>query len=113
MFDKILESISQEISEIKKSKKKKYINVEYYKLINKFAENHYTYEIYVSEYVSNMAEDTTIDLVSVKHKIEAQIISIDENQLIIIKTTEKLVEEIYKINMEFDPSFCLKIFLSV
>ena len=108
MFDKILESISQEISEIKKSKKKKYINVEYYKLINKFAENHYTYEIYVSEYVSNIAEDTTIDLVSVKHKIEAQIISIDENQLIIIKTAEKLVEEIYKINMEFDPSFLLK-----
>ena len=39
MFNKILESINQEISEIKKSMKKKYINVEYYKLINKFSEN--------------------------------------------------------------------------
>jgi len=107
MFDSFIESISNEISEIKKSRKKKYINVEYYKQLSEFSSHYLIYEIYVSEYVSKMAEDLSIKLTSRNHQLEVTIISIDENQIIKVKTKEKLTEEIYRINMEFDPSFLL------
>ncbi len=107
MFNELIESIDVEISEIKKSRKKKYINVEYYKKISEFKKDYMIYEIYVSEYVSKMAEDLVIELTSVKHKLDATIVSVDENQMIKIKVKEPLTEEIYRINMEFDPSFLL------
>lgn len=107
MFDELIESIGIEISEIKKSRKKKYINVEYYKQLSQIQQNYLIYEIYVSEYVSKMAEDLEIELTAMKHKLDATIISVDENQMIKIKTKEPLTEEIYRINMEFDPSFLL------
>lgn len=107
MFDSFIDAISSEISELKKSRKKKYINVEYYKELSQFTSNYLIYEIYVSEYVSKMAEDLSIELVARNHKLDVTIIGIDENQIIKIKTKEKLTEEIYRINMEFDPSFLL------
>ena len=107
MFDELIESIGIEISEIQKSRKKKYINIEYYKQLSQIKKNYLIYEIYVSEYVSKMAEDLEIELIAVKHKLDAVIISVDENQMIKIKTKEPLTEEIYRINMEFDPSFLL------
>jgi len=107
MFDELIESIGIEISEIKKSRKKKYLNVEYYKQLSQLKKNYLIYEIYVSEYVSKMAEDLEIELTAIKHKLDATIISVDENQMIKIKTKEPLTEEIYRINMDFDPSFLL------
>ncbi|MEZ7891076.1 MAG: AAA domain-containing protein [Candidatus Wallbacteria bacterium] len=105
-LNSLASDINREISEIKTRKMRKTIVVERYELKKQHGDNYY-YEIYVSEDFK-IQEEMNIRLYAKIHELVAVVISTVHDLKLTIQTNEKLIGELYRIDISFDPGFILR-----
>jgi superfamily I DNA and/or RNA helicase len=105
---KLKDDIIQEINSVNSKTKKQKTIIDHYEFQKQIG-NYYFYKIWIVDDIK-LQEDETIKIKSANsvQNIEAVIITVHETEEFTIRTTVKLVKEIYYLNRTFDPTFILK-----
>ncbi|WP_295442347.1 AAA domain-containing protein, partial [uncultured Thiodictyon sp.] len=94
-----------EKTELQRLTGKKYSLVTNYQLTQR-AGAFYYYSIWISDELRLQEEDSVI-LVSAKQRIDAHLITAIDSQNFLVRTSEQLTQDLYKLRRAFDPAFIL------